>query len=88
MDGFTDWLDCITDDRGLFSPSVCNEAIMPGRVYARYRWRHRVVLCTRISTVGNARTDAVCTESFGLFASPSNINSCRRSRALKPLSVL
>jgi hypothetical protein len=64
MDGFTDWLDCITDDRSLFSLSVCNEAIMPGRAYVRYRWRHGVVLCTRISTVGNARTDAVRAESY------------------------
>jgi hypothetical protein len=54
MDGFTDWLDHITDDRGLFSLSVCNEAVVPRWIYASYRWRHGVVLCTRIFTLGNA----------------------------------
>jgi hypothetical protein len=37
MDGFADWLDHITDDRGLFSLSVCNEAVVPGWIYASYR---------------------------------------------------
>ncbi len=58
-DGFTDLLDCITDDRGLFRLSVCNKAVVPGWIYASYWWRHGVVLCTRISTIGNG-TDTVC----------------------------
>ena len=54
MDGFADWPDHITDDRGLFSLSVCNEAVVPGWIYASYRRRHGVVLRTRISTLGHA----------------------------------
>jgi hypothetical protein len=60
MDGFTDLLDCIADDRGLFFLSVCNKAVVPRWLYASYWWRHRVVLRTRISTLGNACTDTVC----------------------------
>jgi hypothetical protein len=59
MDGFADWLDHITDDRGLLSLFVCNEAVVPGRIYASYRRRHGVVLCTGISTLGNACTATV-----------------------------
>src|SRR5882724_12524 len=54
MDGFADLLDCITDDRGLFSLSVCNKAVVPRWLYASYWWRHGVVLRTRISTLGHA----------------------------------
>lgn len=60
MDGFTDLLDCITDDRGLLFLSVCNKAVVPRWLYASYWWRHGVVLRTRISTLGNACTDTVC----------------------------
>ena len=59
MDGFADWLDHITDDRGLFSLSVCNKAVVPRWLYASYWWRHGVVLRTRISTLGTG-TDTVC----------------------------
>jgi hypothetical protein len=52
MDGFADWPDHITDDRGLFSLSVCNEAVVPGWIYASYRGWHGMVLCTRLSTLG------------------------------------
>jgi hypothetical protein len=54
MDGFADLLDCITDDRGLFFLSVCNQAVVPRWLYASYWWRHGVVLRTRISTLGHA----------------------------------
>jgi hypothetical protein len=64
MDGFADWLDHITDDRGLFSLSVCNEAVVPGWIYASYRWWHGMVLCTRLSTLGNARADTVCPAAY------------------------
>jgi hypothetical protein len=60
MDGFTDLLDYITDDCGLFFLSVCNKAVMPRWLYAGHWWRHWVVLRTRISTLGNAYTDTVC----------------------------
>jgi hypothetical protein len=60
MDGYTDLLDCITHDRGLFFLSVCNKAVVPRWLYASYWRRHRVVLRTRISTLGNAYTDTVC----------------------------
>jgi hypothetical protein len=80
MDGFTDLLDCITDDRGLFFLSVCNKAVVPRWLYASYWWRHGVVLRTRISALGNACTDTVCIPNPSLFGSSSNINSYRRSR--------
>jgi hypothetical protein len=57
QDGFTDLLDYIPDDRGLLSLSVCNKAVVPRWLYASYWWRHGVVLRTRISTLGDARTD-------------------------------
>jgi hypothetical protein len=60
MDGFTDLLDYITDDCGLFFLSVCNKAVMSRWLYASYWWRHWVVLRTRISTLGNAYADTVC----------------------------
>src|SRR6266702_465419 len=60
MDGFTDLLDYITDDCGLFFLSVCNKAVMPRWLYASYWWRHWVVLRTRISTLGNAYADTAC----------------------------
>ena len=87
MDGFADWLDHLTDDRGMFSLSVRNEAVVPGWIYASHRWRHRVVLRTRISTLGNACTDTVCIPNPPVYSLSSNINWYRRSRALRPLSV-
>jgi hypothetical protein len=60
MAGFTDVLACVTDDRGLFSLSVCNKAVVPRRLYAGCWWRHGVVLRSRISAQGNACADAVC----------------------------
>jgi hypothetical protein len=68
MDGFTGLLDYITDDRGLFYLPVCNEAVVPGWIYASYRWRHGVVLCTRISTLGNACTDPVCIQNPSAYS--------------------
>ena len=59
MDGFTDLLDYITDDCGLFFLSVCNKAVMPRWLYASYWWRHWVVLRTRVSTLGNAYANTV-----------------------------
>jgi hypothetical protein len=67
MDGFADLLDCITDDRGLFFLSVSNEAVVPGWIYASYWRRHGVVLRTRISTLGSARTDTVCIPQPRIF---------------------
>ena len=60
MDGFTDLLDYITDDCGLFFLSVCNKAVMPRWLYASYWWGYGVVLRTRISTLGNAYADKAC----------------------------
>jgi hypothetical protein len=88
MDGFTDLLDHIIDDRGLFFLSICNKALVPRWLYASCWWRHGVVLRTRISTLGNACTGTVCIPSLSPFTASSNINCGRRSRALKPLSVL
>jgi hypothetical protein len=59
-DGFTYRLDCITDDRGLFSLSVCHKAVVPRWLYAGYWWWDGVVLRARVSALGNACTDAVC----------------------------
>jgi hypothetical protein len=58
MDSRTCW---ITDDRDLFSPSGCNEAVVPGWIYASDSWRRGVILCTRISPLADACTDTVCT---------------------------
>jgi hypothetical protein len=69
MDGYTDLLDCITHDRGLFFLSVCNKAVVPRWLYASYWRRHRVVLRTRISTLGNACTATVGIPNPGPFAS-------------------
>jgi hypothetical protein len=60
MDGFSDLLDCITDDRILFCLSICNQAVVPRWLYASCWWRHGMVLRTRLSTLGNACTDTVC----------------------------
>jgi hypothetical protein len=53
MDGFTDMLDCIADDRGLFPLSICDKAVVPRWIYAGYWRRHGVVLRTRISAIAN-----------------------------------
>jgi hypothetical protein len=58
-EGFTDLLDCIADDRGLFPLFVCNKTVVPRWIYASYWRRHGVVLRTRISTLGTG-TDTVC----------------------------
>ena len=85
MDSRTCW---ITDDRDLFSPSGCNEAVVPGWIYASDSWRRGVILCTRISPLADACTDTVCTRIPGPLAASSNINSSRRSRALTSPCVL
>jgi hypothetical protein len=56
MDGFATLLDRISDDRGMFFLSACNEARLPRWLYARYWWRHGMVLRTRISAIGYALT--------------------------------
>ena len=87
MDGHADLLDHITDIRGLLSLSVCNETVVPGWIYASYRWRHGVVLCTRISPLSDVSTKLVCTPNASL--SPViEYPSYHRSHALKPVSLL
>ena len=85
-DGFTDLLACITHDRGLFLLSTCNEAVVSRWFYASCWWRHGVVLRSRISTIGNASTDTVCMPNH--WPIHVVIESYRRSRALRPLSLL
>ena len=65
MDGFTDLLDYITDDCGLFFLSVCNKAVVPRWLYASYWWRHWVVLRTRISTLALQLPFPKISESMG-----------------------
>ena len=36
----------------LGATSRCNETVVPGGIYAGYRWRHGLVLCNRISALG------------------------------------